>query len=58
MRTFQLLIADERGQDMIEYALLVGFVVLAVSTAAAFVAVNVSTIFSKVNSTTQRAAGS
>lgn len=42
---------------MIEYALLAGFVVLAVTTAAAYVALNVSTIFSKVHSTAERAAG-
>lgn len=47
---------DERGQDMVEYALLAGFI--AVAVAAVFPPVNeqLSTIFSQLLSTTTEAA--
>ena len=47
---------DRRGQDMVEYALLAGFI--AVVVGAAFPPVNegLSTIFSKIESTTTNAA--
>ncbi len=47
-----LLIKDTRGQDLIEYALLAGFV--AVAAGAIFpttIAPNISSIFSKITST-------
>lgn len=52
----QLLIRNQRGQDLVEYALLAGFV--AVAAGAVFpttIAPNISTIFSKLTSTFARA---
>jgi Flp pilus assembly pilin Flp len=48
----ELLRKDRRGQDLVEYALMAGFV--AVAAGAIFpttIAPNISTIFSKINST-------
>jgi pilus assembly protein Flp/PilA len=41
---------DTRGQDLIEYALMAGFVAVAAGAIMPSVADQVSTIFSKVNS--------
>lgn len=41
---------DTRGQDLIEYALMAGFVAVAAGAIVPSVAANISTIFSKVNS--------
>jgi pilus assembly protein Flp/PilA len=41
---------DTRGQDLIEYALMAGFVAVAAGAIVPSVAMNISTIFSKVNS--------
>lgn len=41
---------DTRGQDLIEYALMAGFVAVAAGAIVPSVAKNISTIFSKVNS--------
>lgn len=52
----QLMVRDKRGQDLVEYALLAGFV--AVAAGAIFptsIAPNISTIFSKISSTFARA---
>lgn len=48
--------ADERGQDMVEYALLAGFIAIVVG--ASFPPINdqLSTIFSKLSSTAEKAA--
>jgi len=51
-----LLLQDKRGQDLIEYALLAGFV--AVAAGAIFptsLTPNISMIFSKISSTLSRA---
>jgi len=40
---------DERGQDLIEYALMAGFVAVAAGAVAPSMATNISTVFSKVN---------
>ena len=40
---------DERGQDLIEYALMAGFVAVAAGAVAPNMATNISTVFSKVN---------
>lgn len=48
----ELLRRDQRGQDLVEYALMAGFV--AVAAGAIFpttIAPNISTIFSKISST-------
>jgi pilus assembly protein Flp/PilA len=44
------ILRDDRGQDLIEYALMAGFVAVAAGAIMPNVATNVSQIFSKVNS--------
>ena len=41
---------DTKGQDLIEYALMAGFVAVAAGAIMPSVATSISTIFSKVNS--------
>jgi len=56
MKTFSQLIwrlriwKDTRGQDLIEYALMAGFVAVAAGATIPPVAGNISTIFSKISS--------
>lgn len=53
------LLQDRRGQDLIEYALMAGFVAIAAGAVMPGVADQISTIFSKVQSQlSQAAAGS
>lgn len=47
---------DTRGQDLIEYALMAGFVAVAAGAIVPRFATNISTIFSKVASTLTAAA--
>ena len=47
---------DTHGQDMIEYALMAGFVALAAGAIMPGVATSISTIFSKIGSVTASAA--
>ncbi len=47
---------DDRGQDLIEYALMAGFVAVAAGAVAPNIAENISTIFTKVNSKLSSAA--
>lgn len=47
---------DNRGQDLIEYALMAGFVAVAAGAIMPGIADNISTIFSKVASTMSLAA--
>ena len=47
---------DTRGQDLIEYALMAGFVAVAAGAVMPQVASSISTIFSKVNSLMSSAA--
>ena len=49
-------IKDTRGQDLIEYALMAGFVAVAAGAIMPGVATNISTIFSKVASVMAAAA--
>lgn len=49
---------DNQGQDLIEYALLAGFVALAAGATFPSIAANISTIFSRVNSVLSVAANS
>lgn len=51
-----LLWSDAKGQDLIEYALLAGFVAVAAGAIMPNVASSLSTIFSKVSSEMSRAA--
>ena len=53
------LFKDTKGQDLIEYALMAGFVAVAAGAIMPGVSTSISTIFSKVaSSMTQAAAGS
>jgi pilus assembly protein Flp/PilA len=47
---FQNLCKDESGQDLIEYALMAGFVAVAAGAIMPGVSENISSIFSKVGS--------
>ncbi len=47
---------DTRGQDLIEYALMAGFVAVAAGAIMPTVAASISTVFSKVNSLMTKAA--
>ena len=47
---------DERGQDMVEYALLAGFVAVAAGAILPPISTSISTIFSKMASVTSVAA--
>lgn len=44
------ILKDTRGQDLIEYALMVGFVAVAAGAIMPGVATSISTIFSKITS--------
>ena len=46
---------DERGQDFVEYALLAGFITVAVAATFPPAANDISTIFSRLTSVTVRA---
>ena len=46
----QMLVKDTRGQDLIEYALMAGFVAVAAGAIMPGVASSINIIFSKVNS--------
>jgi Flp pilus assembly pilin Flp len=48
---------DLRGQDLIEYALMAGFVAVVAGAIMPGVASNISTIFSKITSLCSMAAG-
>jgi len=49
---------DTRGQDLIEYALMAGFVAVAAGAVMPGVADSINTVFSKVNSIMVQAASS
>jgi Flp pilus assembly pilin Flp len=49
------ILADTRGQDLIEYALMAGFVAVAAGAIMPGVADSISTIFSKIASTMSNA---
>jgi len=51
------ILKDTRGQDLIEYALMAGFVAVAAGAIMPGVAGGISTIFSKVGSVMSNAAG-
>jgi Flp pilus assembly pilin Flp len=52
------LLKDDRGQDLIEYALMAGFVAVAAGAIMPGVSSNISQIFSKVSSVMTAANGS
>jgi Flp pilus assembly pilin Flp len=49
---FSSLVGDERGQDMVEYALLAGFIAVAAGATMPPIANSISQIFSKLGSLT------
>jgi len=49
-------IRDERGQDMVEYALLAGFIAVAAGALLPPIADSISIIFSRMGSVVQEAA--
>ncbi len=53
----QLLLQDQRGQDLIEYALMAGFVALGAGALMPGISTSISTVFSKVGSVMTGAAG-
>lgn len=64
MSTYRLLVTsialwrDTQGQDLIEYALMVGFVAVSAGALMPAVASSISTIFSQITSVMAAAAGS
>jgi pilus assembly protein Flp/PilA len=52
------ILRDTKGQDLIEYALMAGFVAVAAGAIMPNVSTNISVIFSKVGSSMSNAAGS
>jgi pilus assembly protein Flp/PilA len=50
------LVKDERGQDMVEYALLAGFIAVAAGAVLPGISTSISQIFSKMASVTAAAA--
>jgi pilus assembly protein Flp/PilA len=52
------IIKDTRGQDLIEYALMAGFVAVAAGALMPNVASSISTVFSKISSVMSDAAAS
>jgi pilus assembly protein Flp/PilA len=53
----QLLLQDKSGQDLIEYAMMAGFIALAAGATMPSIATGISTVFSKVSSTVVTAGG-
>jgi len=49
-------VRDEQGQDLIEYALLAGFISLAVVTVVTEVGKSLNTLYSNVNTNVSKAA--
>jgi pilus assembly protein Flp/PilA len=49
-------VRDEQGQDLIEYALLAGFISLAVVTMVENIGKGLNTLYSKVNDQVKKAA--
>jgi pilus assembly protein Flp/PilA len=53
----QELFRDERGQDLIEYAMMAGFVALGAAAVMPGISTSISTVFSKVGSVMTVAGG-
>jgi len=58
MKRLTNLLQDDRGQDLIEYALMAGFVAVAAGALMPNVSNSISTVFSKIQSLLANAAGS
>jgi pilus assembly protein Flp/PilA len=57
MTHLKIFLKDERGQDLIEYALMAGFVAVAAGAIMPNVSTSISTVFSKIQSLLSNAAG-
>ena len=57
MKFFTEFWQDEQGQDLIEYALMAGFVAVAAGAVMPSVSTSISTIFSKVKSALESGGG-
>lgn len=57
LKRFRRFLRDQCGQDMVEYALLAGFVAVSAGATLPGVASSLGEIFSKVQSITDKAAG-
>lgn len=57
MKKLFRILKDTRGQDLIEYALMAGFVAVAAGALMPNVASSISTVFSKITSLLAAAAG-
>ena len=57
MRRIARLLFDDRGQDMVEYALLAGFVAVVAGVILPSIALRIESVFSEMTSLTCYAAG-
>jgi pilus assembly protein Flp/PilA len=57
MKFLTRFLTDDRGQDLIEYALMAGFVAVAAGALMPNVSSSISTVFSKIQSVLAAAAG-
>ena len=55
-RLYVALLNDDRGQDLVEYALLAGFIAVAAGALLPGISVSISTIFSRMGSVLTNAA--
>ena len=55
-RLYFALLNDDRGQDLVEYALLAGFIAVAAGALLPGISVSISTIFSRMGSVLTNAA--
>ncbi len=58
MKQFRTFLKDDQGQDLVEYALMAGFVAVAAGALMPNISTSISTIFSKIGSVLTGAAGS
>jgi pilus assembly protein Flp/PilA len=56
MKLISMIWNDNRGQDLIEYALMAGFVAVAAGAIMPAVSTSISTIFSKISTSLSNAA--
>ncbi len=54
--TLERMLRDERGQDLVEYALLAGFIAVAAGALLPGISTSISTIFSRMSSVLANAA--
>jgi pilus assembly protein Flp/PilA len=55
---FMRILRDKKGQDLIEYALMAGFVAVAAGAIMPDISASISTVFSKIGSVMSAAAAS